>query len=564
MNSNIYYLATLPSSMPTATQTPALTTCQETALHKLEREGNIFLTGAAGTGKSYLLAHYLHNKSPLAFPIVASTGAAAVLVGGRTFHSFFGLGILEGGAEATIAKALKNGKLRNRLNLASCVIIDEVSMLSGVHISVAERIARKLRGNEAPWGGLRIIAVGDFAQLPPITHTGASRDWAFLHEAWEQSEFQPALLNTVMRTQDTHFLKILNYVRAGIVNDEVEDFLNSRMPAEGEAGEGTRLYAHRAKAEAYNLQKLTSLHTREHVFTTQYAGNERYMDTGKKAMPIPEALHLKTGALVMMRKNDPSPEHLYVNGSLGIVKHIDEETIAVELFTGETLPIEKAAFTYLDGDGNELLVAWNFPVTLAWATTIHKAQGCSLDCMTVDLSALWEPGQAYVALSRVRSGQGLTVERWSPGGIRAEPIVTDLYQSLTEQSDSYVEKPLFTVKALTPVKKIKKTETEGVRQQRAELIRTLLEEKVPFSDIVQSAGVKPDRVLLYIEQFIESGTPLSIGYLLEEIKNASYIREQFEDMGTERLKPVFEALEETVSFTDLRLVRCVMASEANE
>lgn len=549
--------------MPTATTTPALTTCQELALHKLNREGNIFLTGAAGTGKSYLLAHYLHGKSPYQFPVVASTGAAAVLVGGRTFHSFFGLGIMEGGAEATIAKALKNGKLRNRLGMASCVIIDEVSMLSGTTLSVAERIARKVRGNDAPWGGLRIIAVGDFAQLPPVTAAGMARDWAFAHEVWGKSAFVPAVLNTVMRARDTRFLRVLNFIRSGIVNDEVEEFLNDRLQQDGVEHEGTRLYAHRNKAEAYNLQKLSSLPSRSHTFTTQYSGSERYFDTAKKSMPIPEQLQLKVGALVMMRKNDQSGERLYVNGSLGIIKGIQEDLLTVELFTGETLDVEQAGFSYLDGDGNPLVIGWNFPVSLAWATTIHKAQGCSLDAMTVDLSALWEPGQAYVALSRVRSAEGLSVERWSPGCIRCEPIVTDLYDRLNSDADAYVDKPLFTVKPLSPEKKRKPAESQSTKEKRANLIQDLLQERISFAEIVESAGVKEDRVLLYLEQFIESGMELSLGYLLEEVDNAEYIREKFEELGLERLKPVYEALEEAIPFTTLRLVRCVMMAEAS-
>ncbi len=549
--------------MPTATTTPALTTCQELALHKLNREGNIFLTGAAGTGKSYLLAHYLHGKSPYQFPVVASTGAAAVLVGGRTFHSFFGLGIMEGGAEATIAKALKNGKLRNRLGMASCVIIDEVSMLSGTTLSVAERIARKVRGNDASWGGLRIIAVGDFAQLPPVTAAGMARDWAFAHEVWGKSAFVPAVLNTVMRARDTRFLRVLNFIRSGIVNDEVEEFLNDRLQQDGVEHEGTRLYAHRNKAEAYNLQKLSSLPSRPHTFTTQYSGSERYFDTAKKSMPIPEQLQLKVGALVMMRKNDQSGERLYVNGSLGIIKGIQEDLLTVELFTGETLDVEQAGFSYLDGDGNPLVIGWNFPVSLAWATTIHKAQGCSLDAMTVDLSALWEPGQAYVALSRVRSAEGLSVERWSPGCIRCEPIVTDLYDRLNSDADAYVDKPLFTVKPLSSEKKRKPAESQSTKEKRANLIQDLLQERISFAEIVESAGVKEDRVLLYLEQFIESGMELSLGYLLDEVDNAEYIREKFEELGLERLKPVYEALEEAIPFTTLRLVRCVMMAEAS-
>ncbi len=553
--------------MPTLAPATGLTSCQQSALEKLERQGNIFLTGAAGTGKSFLLDKYLANKPTQAFPVVASTGAAAVLVGGRTFHSFFGLGIMEGGLEATVARARKNRKLIHRLQSAYCVVIDEISMLSGQTIATAERIARMVRGRDEPWGGLRIIAVGDFAQLPPVS-PGGQKDWAFLHEVWNQSEFQPALLSTVMRTRDSEFLDILNFIRAGVVNDQVRAFLDARMKPEAQHAEGTRLYAHKIKAEEYNLDRLDGIAERLHSFATHYEGEERYLEPAKKALPIPDELHIKVGALVMMRKNDMSGEHLYVNGSLGHVKGFGDDTLQIRLLTGEDLEIEKMKFSCLDGDGREIMAAWNFPVTLAWATTIHKAQGASLDRLTVDLSALWEPGQAYVALSRVRSAEGLSIERWRPECIKAEPLVTSLYDSLAEASKSYVPRPFFTL----PDPEVNQDASEettardatlqkGKRALRASLIKKHLEKQSSLEHMAEACGVKLDRVLLYIEKFIEEGIPVRLSYLLEGIPEVSRIRTAFEELGTERLKPVYEQLEEQVPFTTLRLVRCTMMAE---
>lgn len=411
-----------------------LTTCQEHALELLRRHDNIFLTGAAGTGKSFLLDRYLQGKSQEDVPVVASTGAAAVIIGGRTFHSFFGLGILEGGLTATIARAMRSKKLLRRLQRASCVVIDEVSMLSGATLRAAESIARAARRSESPWGGLRIIAVGDFAQLPPIVTDGGPKDWAFLHSVWRESNFQPALLSTVMRTQDVSFLEILNFVREGIVNRRVSAFLDERTDSIDDEREGTRLYPHRAQAEQYNLRRLRELPGKEHEFVTEYVGDDKYLDSAKRVIPIPDRLILKEGAFVMMRKNDLSGEMRWVNGSLGHVRDISDECIVLRMLSGETLEVVPHKFTSLDGDGKELIAAWNFPITLAWATTIHKAQGASLDRMIVDLDRLWEPGQAYVALSRVRSGAGLSIERWSPSSIRAEGIVTDFYAALAAQT----------------------------------------------------------------------------------------------------------------------------------
>lgn len=547
-----------------------LTSCQTKALDILERQGNVFLTGAAGTGKSFLLNRYLKGKPSEAFPVVASTGAAAVLIGGRTFHSFFGLGIMEGGVDETVLRALRSKKLVNRLLAAVCVVIDEVSMLSGATLMAAERIARAARNRDEPWGGLRIITVGDFAQLPPVTPGAAEKDWAFRHQVWKDSAFLPALMSTVMRTKDSDFLDILNFVRSGTVNDEVRSFLDARTGYANDDTEGTRLYAHRHSADAFNHRKLDAIAGSPRSFQTEYAGEARVLDTAKRAMPIPEVLHLKEGALVMMRKNDANEPQLYVNGSLGHVRRIEEDLLVVELLGGDVVEVEKQKFSYLDGDGKELLAAWNFPVTLAWATTIHKAQGASLDSLIVDLAALWEPGQAYVALSRVRSSGLLYVERWNPSSIRAEPLVTQLYDSMAEEMSSYTPRPLFTYE--TRSYRAEPDEAAGresprrtgqTKQKRALLIREMLAECAPFASIVARVGVKPDRVLLYIEQFIEEGIPVRVQYLLEQVPDAARIREAFEESGTERLKPAYETLGGRVDFTTLRLVRCAMLAEAN-
>lgn len=555
----------MDTCMDQTTHTPApLTSCQAKGLDILERQGNVFLTGAAGTGKSFLLQRYLKEKPMESFPIVASTGAAAVLVGGRTFHSFFGLGILEGGLDATVARALRSGKVVHRLNQACCVIIDEVSMLSGLTLKAAETIARRARNNPQPWGGLRIIAVGDFAQLPPVTMDQRAKDWAFQHPVWQESDFQPALLSTVMRTQDIEFLNVLNFIREGVVNDTVREFLDKRIALSADDVEGTRLYPHRAQAESYNLRRLEAVPHPLHSFTTLYEGNEKFLETAKKVVPIPETLLLKTGALIMMRKNDASGGLIYVNGSLGHIRDITEDALEIKLFSGEKISVGKENFSYLDGDGHVVMTAWNFPVTLAWATTIHKAQGASLDRMIVDLQALWEPGQAYVALSRVRSGAGLRIERWSPQSILAEPLVTQFYGKLAGQAQRYVPRPLFVAPRLpTPTfEKKPSTKRPGLkREERARVIVKLVKEKMSLQNMAKHCGVKQERVLLYLEKMLAEGIAFELQYLTEDIPERQKICDAFDDCGPGLLRPVFDALEGRIPFETLRLVRCVHYKE---
>lgn len=547
-----------------------LTTCQARALDMLEREGNIFLTGAAGTGKSFLLNRYLAGKPTDLFPVVASTGAAAVLVGGRTFHSFFGLGIMEGGVDATVARAMRSPKLVRRLLAAACVVIDEISMLSGSTLQAAERVARAVRGRDEAWGGLRIIAVGDFAQLPPVTPGGQAKDWAFLHPVWHDSQFQPALLSTVMRTRDGEFLDVLNLVRAGIADSRVQAFLEERLIQAGEAPEGTRLYAHRHAAEAYNLSRLAELHSEERAFPTAYEGNAQAVEAAKKSFPVPDVLLLKAGALVMMRKNDPSEERLYVNGSLGRVREMSEETLTVELLSGGEIEVDRQKFSVLDGDGRELAVAWNFPVTLAWATTIHKAQGASLDSLIADLSSLWEPGQAYVAMSRVRSGAGLRIERWSASSIRAEPLVTNFYDSLASEMERYVPRPFFAFEALEPerepeddesyVRVLAKASANKAKRRATDLL-ALVRERASLEEMAAATGYKADRLPLHLEKLLKQGEIFSLNHLIEDVPSLGAIREAFETCGLAKLKPAFDHLREEVDYDTLRLVRCAMLAE---
>lgn len=400
-----------------------LTPSQNVAMGLLESRDNIFLTGAPGTGKSFLIQHYLSQQTEK-IPVLASTGAAAILVGGRTFHSFFGLGIMQGGPEATYSKALKNKRLRARIRKANMIIIDEVSMLSSDAIDCAEKISRSFREADEPWGGLRVVAVGDFAQLPPVSRS-RRKEWAFLGEAWASSQFKFVDLKEVKRTEDEEFLKLLEQVRWAKVTDELAEFLNQRTGEQFDR-EITRIFPKRMQTERFNFERLEEISGRKESYATTYRGEDRYIKILEKDAPIPPVISLKEGALVMLRMNDPKQR--YVNGSLAKVFSMGKNIVTVELLSnGRLIEIEKICFSYIDADGNEVAVAENFPMSLAYASTIHKTQGATLDKIHVDLRRLWEPGQAYVALSRVRSAGGLSLEGWSESSIISDPMVQSFY-----------------------------------------------------------------------------------------------------------------------------------------
>lgn len=406
-----------------------LTLDQEQALFHLEAgKENIFLTGGAGTGKSFLIQHFLKSKSEK-IPVLASTGAAAILVGGRTFHSFFGLGIMQGGVSAVIEKARTNRRLKKRLKDIQTIIIDEVSMLSWEVLDCAETIARTLRASDEPWGGLKVVCVGDFAQLPPVKRTSEfgmtmrNSPWAFLGDSWARSRFKMCALKEVMRSQDLAFLQILEDVRLGKVSVRVKHFLDHRVK-EYVDGDITHIFPRRDQTERFNLGRLAEIDSDSVTYETVYSGDSKYFDTLKRDAPVPEVLELKKGALVMIRTNDPKQR--FVNGTIGHVVSLHDDAVDVQTET-RRVSIEPFSFSCRDADGNEVAFAKNFPLSLAYASTIHKIQGATLGRVHLDLYDLWEPGHAYVALSRARRADDVTLMRWSEKSIRADEMVKSFY-----------------------------------------------------------------------------------------------------------------------------------------
>ncbi|MBL7545286.1 MAG: AAA family ATPase [Bdellovibrionaceae bacterium] len=397
------------------------------AFHLLLSGENVFLTGAAGSGKSFLIRKFLEQfDDKNLFPVLASTGAAAVLVGGRTFHSFFGLGIMEGGPERVFEKAKKDGRLRKRINKVEGIIIDEISMISGDVLDLAERIARHARENEHPFGGLRVIAVGDFAQLPPVNKMGP-RNWSFQHSVWQRMQFQKAHLRTNHRTQDAEFLSVLNDIRQGQVTQRVFEFLNDKIKIHDESDSGIRLFPFRNQSEQFNLKQLNKITAPVHVFPTLYWGDAGKIEKWKDTFPVPAELALKEGAEVIFTQNDPQKR--WINGTQGVVRQVEDKRITVEKRSGRQVTVDPVSFDLLNAEGEVVMSATQYPLNLGYATTIHKSQGSTLDKVWCDLSQLWEPGQAYVALSRLRDSSGLNLIKWSRNSIKADEDVIAFYGS---------------------------------------------------------------------------------------------------------------------------------------
>lgn len=409
-------------------QTSFLTPSQSLALDYMKRDANIFITGSAGTGKSHLIKYYKqhHNKK---IPLLSSTGVSAVIFGGRTVHSFFSLGTMDEEFYVIMERIYRNPKLLTRFEALKEVVIDEVSMLSGKVFDMIDMILKEVKHNDYPFGGVRLICVGDFFQIPPIDVTKDKRpDYAFICKSWRNAHFVSVELKEPMRQAENDFLDVLNNIRQGICTDRDDAFLKAHMLKKDENFEGTRLFAKKDKVRMFNMKKLDEIQSPMQEYWTEFKGDEQHVKRLKRNLPIDDILQIKIGALVMIRVNDnKSKEYQYVNGTMAKVIKMGREEITVQKFDGDYVTLKKHTFQLKDGDSNVIAESRNFPCILAFSLTISKAQGSTIDRCIVDLNEAWNSQMIYVALSRVSASSGLRVIGHNRRKIGVDPLVKQYY-----------------------------------------------------------------------------------------------------------------------------------------
>jgi hypothetical protein len=378
---------------------------------------NTFLTGPAGSGKSHNVRDYLKRHPDT--HVVASTGVAALNVGGMTVHRWAGmlLGPAKGQSSERFFEQLARDpkpSVRvafNRVRRCKRLVIDEISMLSGSAFDYLDFHCRKIREDKRPFGGIQVIGTGDFLQLPPVRiNPTQSYDWAFDSAAWSAARFQTVELRRIMRQDEPDFVAALAKFRRGEIDGDTERLLRPRITT-FPARDITRLFTHNSMVDRWNDFCLGELPGPESVREAETWGPQHQIDFLEKNLLTPKVLRLKPGAKVMFTVN--RPDDGFVNGQTGDVVSIGLTTVVV--FTeGRELEVAPYRWRY---DSNEPGTAWfeQLPLRLANALTIHKAQGLTLDSAFVDVRAAREPGQAYVALSRVRTLAGLHLKDWPKG-----------------------------------------------------------------------------------------------------------------------------------------------------
>src|SRR3989338_5832170 len=402
---------------------------QEQALQILKTGANVFVTGEEGSGKTHTINTYIGwlRERGIEPAITASTGIAATHVGGMTIHAGSGIGIKRDLSDWDLEALLEREPLVRRVRLAHVLIIDEVSMLDAYTLTMVDRAVRTLRGlpagkagNELPFGGLQIIFVGDFFQLPPVSK-GEPSKFAFESPAWEEANPLYCYLSEQHRQEDGVFLELLGALRAGKLNDTHKDALRSRAEFPEDNELSTRLYPHNANVDQVNDEALSKIEGEAKIFEMRSEGGKALVESLKRGCLSPETLALKDGAAVMFTRNNF--EHGYVNGTLGTVTGFSEGGFPL-VRTREGAMIEASPEEWrIDDRARTLAKIVQIPLRLAWAITVHKSQGMSLDSAVMDLSAAFEYGQGYVALSRVRSLSGLYLNGFNERALAVHPAI---------------------------------------------------------------------------------------------------------------------------------------------
>lgn len=470
----------------------------ELAWQLVEETGvNVFLTGKAGTGKTTFL-HRLRERSAKRMVVLAPTGVAAINAAGVTIHSFFQLPLAPFVPNSTLrgedrSRRYQFGKMKKSLlRTLDLVVIDEISMVRADVLDAVDDVLRRCRDAHKPFGGVQLLLIGDLQQLAPVVK---DEEWNVLRNFYEtpyffgsralqQTHHVTIELRTVYRQTDEAFVALLGRVRTNALSPADIALLNTRVRAESYSEEGAiRLTSHNRMADAYNGRRLDALPTKACSFRAKVTGS-----FPESSFPADETLVLKNGAQVMFLKNDASGRHQFYNGKLARVEDIGDDEITVRgLDDGNLIRVERMEWANVryDIDKQTLEVREEtegtfvqYPLRLAWAITVHKSQGLTFDKAILDVNASFAPGQVYVALSRCRSLEGLTLT----APLDSRSVITDSYVV------QYVDAELEQARKLP-------SQVEGLKR---EYTRSLLGELFSF----QTLQWRFDRVLRIIDEHL--------------------------------------------------------------
>lgn len=578
---------------------------QKEALDILKTGANVFLTGEPGSGKTHTVNEYVAylRERGIEPAITASTGIAATHIGGTTIHSWSGIGIKTSLDAYDLDKLGGSEHLAKRVGRAKVLIIDEISMLSAGTLSMVDAVCREVRRNPEPFGGLQAVFVGDFFQLPPIVRMNVEEKLArgeytqaeltesaplgrFACDApsWAKAKPVVCYLTEQHRQDDNNFLALLSSVRKNTFGENNLHHIEKRKIKYGDAPDNVpKLFSHNIDVDRVNDATLAKILGVSKIFEMSSRGPANLTTALRKGCLSPEILSLKIGAAVMFTKN--SPREGFVNGTLGTVSGFSRTTgyPMIKIRGGRTIEVSPLDWT-VEENGVVRAKITQVPLRLAWAITVHKSQGMSLDAAVMDLSEVFEFGQGYVALSRVRRFSGLHLLGWNTRAFQVHPEILakdGLFREASEEAGTGFAKIApeelakmhenFTNACGGSLKKgaERKNKKKRDKSGRTKEGPTTYEETLAFfkhgdnvSGIAEKRGLAWTTIISHLEKLymddkiskkdIEKIIPENIRKAMPEIEGV------FKKNGDGKLLPVFEKFGGRYSYEDLRLVRMLL------
>lgn len=554
---------------------------QAEALDILKTGANVFLTGEPGSGKTHTIRAYVDylREYGITPAITASTGIAATHIHGQTIHSWSGIGVRSFlSAYDLDAIATKENVVR-RIRQTTTLIIDEVSMLSAELLDMVDLVCRTVRQNAEPFGGIQVVLVGDFFQLPPISGFGAAAHFAYESAVWKQCGLITCYLSEQHRQEDANLLGILSAIRSMSVDTLHHEHLASRVvTAHDQGAHITRLFTKNIAVDALNDSMLEKLPGKEHVFAMETHGSKTLVESIKKGCLSPERLVLKKNAVVMCTKNNMAAG--YVNGTLGVVSDFEggSDYPIITTYSGDTITISPMDWT-VEEDGKIKAQVTQIPLRLAWAITVHKSQGMSLDGAVMDLRDVFEYGQGYVALSRVRNLSGLFLIGYNEQALAVHPKIADADGAFRESSRgaersfgglerSELERMQDNfIRASGGSRDLGKNLAKKTEKNH-EPKKTTYEETLGFitqgksiEEIAELRSLTNGTIIDHIDELLISNrisVDAVLGMVAQSVrKTFPLIHTAFDKHGAEKLTPVFKHFKGKYSYDDIRLARAL-------
>ena len=638
---------------------------QSSALDILKTGQNVFLTGSAGSGKTYTLNQYINYLRARRVPVAvtASTGIAATHMNGTTIHSWSGIGIKDELSDRDLTNLSRKQFLADRLKDTAVLIIDEISMLHAKQLNLVNQVLKHVRKNDAAFGGIQVVVAGDFFQLPPIGSKGESNreKFAFMSEAWLDAKFHICYLSEQHRQVSEaangglDLDDILNQIRRQEVTFEAIAALEATFDQNVDINR-TRLYTHNLNVNKINDKELAALEGETMRFEATATGDSKLVETLKKTVRTQDELILKVGAKVMFIKNNT--ELGVSNGTMGELigfaavkvddsqndsnalidnedgvdtnnttdsetdtaksdkdnakkdqknpkskKAVTQKMPVVRLNSGREVIAEPEEWNIEDETGDVLASYLQVPLCLAWAITIHKSQGMTLDAAEIDLSRTFELGQGYVALSRLKSLAGLQLLGMNKMSLQLDPLARGAdkrflelsedadanyamldEKSMTQAHDKFILKSGGTlsksvVEAYASLQKRRHERLQAQQEKKQKLgnqvadksestlvaTRLLLEESLSIADIAQTRELAQSTIMRHISELKRQDPSLACDHLRpeDEVMTAvgnAYVAikvannpNDFNDDGSVKIKPIYESLKQSVDYNTIRL-----------